>query len=168
MASPQGIHPQTSNYFTVSIDAAGVAYELGYFMSVNGLSATIETEPVPEGGNNAFVHQLPKGMTFGNVTLKRGLIDAHALWKWIDVTGGWGMAKSKNVLQRGSCAIQLKSKSGSPVRTWVLTGAFPVRWSGVDFSAADSNIATEELEIAHNGFYIDEHAKTNKDWESLS
>jgi phage tail-like protein len=146
--------PYTTHRFLVHVEQTAMAFTLGSFMSVTGLSTTIDTEDVPEGGNNAYVHKLPKGVTFTNVVLKRGILDQYALWDWMEATTGWGMAESRNALDRGVCAITLLSSVKVPIRSWVLNGAFPVRWAGSDFTADSSTVATEELEIAHDGFYV--------------
>ena len=40
--------------------------------------------------------------------------------------------------------------------TWTCEGAFPAKWSVVQFDAGTSKIATETLEISHVGFLVDE------------
>jgi phage tail-like protein len=44
------------------------------FQEVTGLTATVSTEDVEEGGQNRFVHKLPKGTSYDNLILKRGII----------------------------------------------------------------------------------------------
>ena len=39
-----------------------------------------------------------------------------------------------------------------PVRASAFAGAFPVKWQGPTMNAGSSNIATETLEIVHQGF----------------
>ncbi len=43
------------------------------FQEVGGLEAEIEVETVVEGGENRFVHRLPKPVKHPNLSLKRGL-----------------------------------------------------------------------------------------------
>lgn len=132
--------------------------EIGEFMDVGGLTATVQTEEVPEGGNNAFVHKLPKGITHQNITLKRGVATKNALWDWFNKSSGWGLATQNSGMQRSTCGITMLGagdESDQPLRQWVFTGAFPVKWTGPSFSPDASQVATEELEIAHDGFYVD-------------
>jgi len=39
------------------------------------------------------------------------------------------------------------------VRSWVLDGAFPVKWQGPNLNAGSNSVATETLEIAHRGLH---------------
>src|SRR4051812_26668583 len=43
------------------------------FQEVSGLTTEIDLEQVPEGGENRFVHQLPKGVKHPHLELKRGV-----------------------------------------------------------------------------------------------
>ena len=42
------------------------------FREVSGIGPEIEVEAVSEGGENRFVHQLPKGAKYPRLVLKRG------------------------------------------------------------------------------------------------
>ncbi|CAN5330689.1 hypothetical protein BH23BAC1_BH23BAC1_17710 [soil metagenome] len=53
-----------------------------YFQEVNGLSVTINTEEFAEGGENQFVHKLPKGTSYDNLVLKRGIIKNSKILNW--------------------------------------------------------------------------------------
>ncbi len=59
-----GTYPPSAFSFTVMVAGTGTALQLGgmadgSFQEASGLEAKIETEPVSEGGENGFVHQLP-------------------------------------------------------------------------------------------------------------
>ena len=56
--------------------------EIGGFSDVSGLELKLETDDVREGGNNDFVHKIPKHTTYPNLTLKRGISDSVVLWAW--------------------------------------------------------------------------------------
>ncbi|MET0909196.1 MAG: phage tail protein, partial [Ilumatobacteraceae bacterium] len=70
----------TSATFLFEVDGV----EIGRFREVSGLEVNIETEDVPEGGQNSFVHKLPGRMTWPNITLKRGVTQSDALLKWLN------------------------------------------------------------------------------------
>jgi phage tail-like protein len=44
--------------------------------------------------------------------------------------------------------------SGKRAMTWTFHKAFPVKWSGPQFKADDTNAAIESIELAHDGFEI--------------
>ena len=60
--------------FSFSINVTGAnADEAAQFQEVSGLEAEIEVETVIEGGENHFVHKLPKSAKHPNLVLKRGI-----------------------------------------------------------------------------------------------
>jgi phage tail-like protein len=138
---------RSSGRFLFEVDGL----EIGQFTEVNGLSVEVAVESVEEGGENQFVHKLPGRMSWPNITLKRGVIQADNLFDWLKDSSGEGYA-SKGKLERRSAAITLLALDGSRLRAWNLADAFAVKWSGPSFAATTNGAATEELEIAHHGF----------------
>lgn len=148
---PEGsVDARSTGRFLFEVDGL----EIGQFSEVNGLSVEVEVESVPEGGENQFVHKLPGRMSWPNITLKRGVIQADNLFTWLKEASGEGYA-SKGKLERRSAAITLLALDGTRVRAWNLADAFAVKWSGPSFAAIPNGAATEELEIAHHGFQSD-------------
>lgn len=123
--------------------------EIGQFTEVSGLNVSVGVEKVEEGGQNHFSHQFPGRLEWPNIMLKRGVTDSDELFAWFKKTSG---DYSKAELTRTCGAITVVNDKGEPVRAWNMVGAFPVKWTGPQFAASSSDIATEELEIAHHGF----------------
>ena len=42
--------------------------------------------------------------------------------------------------------------SGAVVATWSLMGVFPAKWQGPSLDIGANQVATETLELVHNGF----------------
>ena len=42
-------------------------------------------------------------------------------------------------------------EGGERLRTWSFTNAFPIKWTGPNFNVAQSTLAVEAIEIAHEG-----------------
>ncbi len=141
--------PPSTQKFIFEVDGV----YLGTFTSVGGLTAEVEVQEIQEGGNNSFVHKLPKGFKYQNITLKRGMVRLNSLWTWLEGSSGSGLAVKNNTLVRAVCGLTMLNSSGMRTRTWMITGAFPVKWTGPDFSATAQEAATESLEIAHEGLY---------------
>src|SRR5256885_782769 len=74
--------------------------------------------------------QLPGRMTWPNLVLRRGLVQADALLDWVNKTSGDGFATNGNKLTRCTGAVVLMSSTNQRLRSYELQGAFPVRWSG--------------------------------------
>lgn len=133
--------------FTFEVNGTAI----GRFMEVSGLSAEIEVQTVTEGGQNEFEHQLPGRIKWQNLVLKRGITDNDALFEWFKVCSGEGFAGAGNRLRRRTGRLAILNPDGSIRRGWDFEGAFPVRWSGPSMAVTSSDVATEELEIAHHG-----------------
>jgi len=115
----------------------------GGFSEVSGLSLQTEVEDFKEGGVNDFVYKLPKGTTYTDLTLKRGLIDLE-LWDWY-----WDVVKG--TIKRANITISLCDDSGDPIISWDYGEAFPIKWEGPQFNGKSSEIATETLTLTHHG-----------------
>jgi phage tail-like protein len=132
--------PYLSFRFLVEIQGLIV----GGFSEVSGLQAETETEDIPEGGVNDYVHKLPKITKYPNITLKRGITDSDALWNWHqDVV--------KGIIKRKSGFIILLDGEGNEKWRWSFERAYPVKWTGPELRADGNTVAVESIELAHNG-----------------
>ena len=144
----------TAATFVVEVDGV----EIGRFMEISGLEVEVETTPLAEGGENGFSHHLIGKMKWTNLTLKRGITQQDTLFRWLEKSSGEGFAAGGNTLVPSTAAITLlgpmEGTSGARkrLRAWEFIDAFPVKWRGPSFATSSTDPATEELEIAHQGF----------------
>ena len=148
--SDDGFDRQRVTAATFLVEVDGV--EIGRFMEISGLEVSVETQDVQEGGQNSFVHHLPGRMTWPNIRLKRGVTQSNGLLAWLNKASGEQFAANGNKLARSTAAITLVGPSGDRLRAWEFDGAFPVKWTGPNFSVNATDMAIEELEITHHGF----------------
>lgn len=135
--------PLQSGRFLVEIGSEVVAN----FQDCSGLTVEVEVQEFVEGGNNEFIHKLPGRMKYTNITLKRGVTDNKQFSDWRPkVEGG------KITVERKNISIILFSHSGETVKTWEVTDAYPIKWTGPDMRASSMDIAIETLELAHQGW----------------
>lgn len=140
MATGRRKDPYANFKFLVEIEGLLVAG----FSEVSGLQAETETEEYREGGVNHFVHRLPTVTRYPNLTLKRGLTDSQALYKWYrDVAAG--------TIERKKVAVVILDSSGSELCRWNFSQAYPVKWAGPELNADSSTIAVEVVELVHKG-----------------
>jgi phage tail-like protein len=116
---------------------------IGRFRECTGISVEVEVKDYMEGGSNEFVHKLPSRVKYPNVVLKRGVTHEDALLKWF-----W---ESRFTVQRRDMTISLLGPGAKLVRTWAFLNAYPVKWTGPNMNAGSNQIATETLEVVHNG-----------------
>lgn len=136
--------PYGSFGFKVEISADD---KLALFQEVSGLSVQIHTEDFTEGGANHTTRKVITGASYSNIILKRGLCNT-SMYQWIeDFLYG-------NHIQRLSGDIKLLGDDGSVVQVFHFERGIPVKWTGPSLNSMSSAIATEELEIAHEGLRV--------------
>ena len=148
MKPPSGPPPQIADSASVAASAFTaevLGRTLGTFGSIRGLEATVEVLEYREGGINDVVHRLPGQMTYPNLVLSNGLTSA-AVEEWF--------AKTRLGAERHTMTVTFLSNDGEAVRAWSFAEAYPIRWTGPVLSAGGSDVAGEELEVAHGGMTV--------------
>ena len=137
----------TSNVLGALITAA-FNYTVAGFSECSGLEATVEVFEYKEGGVNDYVHKFPTRASFGNITLKHGVVFLYDdLWKWHNAFV-LGNGKRKDGL------IVLLDESRNPAKVWKFARGIPMKWVGPSLNATQSAVAIESLEIAHEGLFL--------------
>jgi len=118
------------------------------FTEVSGLQVEMQVTDYEEGGINNYVHRLPGRLKVGNVTLKHGMTVSNAFLKWCMKTniGSW---------QRQNVTVVLYDVAGQPVIRWHFNNAYPVKWTGPQFTADSTAMAIESVEFTHEGLTVD-------------
>ena len=117
------------------------------FREVSGIGPEIEVEAVSEGGENRFVHQLPKGAKYPRLVLKRGIApNSSTLVAWCKRTLETGLAHPiiPKFLQ-----VFLLDSAGDPLRAWAFENAYPVKWVLDPFESTKNQVAMETIELAY-------------------
>ena len=119
---------------------------MAYFTEISGLAAEIETMTYNEGGRNDSVHKLPTRMKHPNLVLKRGVTTVKDLQEWcLDSYMG---------PSRKEVTLTMYNEGLEKLRTWSFKNAYPVKWTGPNFNAGQNAIATEAIEIVHDGIQV--------------
>lgn len=113
------------------------------FQKVSGLSATINTTDLPEGGQNLFAHKLPTGISYGNLLLERGMTLGSPLNIEINATLSLFRFHPSNVM------VTLLNQVGVPISAWFFYRAYPVKWSTSDLDANNKAIVIDSIELAY-------------------
>ncbi|WP_420328419.1 phage tail protein [Mameliella sp.] len=114
----------------------------GAFSEVSGLEATLETETIREGGNNARQIHLAGVTSYGEITLKRGMAKGLGLWAWFRA-----VQERREARAHGEIAMLSADREREVVR-FKLTGCLPVKLKAPALNASDGLIAIEEAQIA--------------------
>ena len=148
-------YPPAGFYFSVQILGAGSVFSLltdidSSFQEVSGIQANFDVEEVTEGGENRFVHRLPRPAKYSNLVLQRGVVTStSALGEWVSATVGSSLSLpilTQNLL------VMLLNGSGSPSILWAFYNAYPIRWEVGPLSSQKNEVLTEKLEFSYNYF----------------
>jgi phage tail-like protein len=146
LAGPFGASPPAAFQFTVSFNAVPSGIDSS-FQEVSGLELGMDVEELREGGENRFVHQLPKGVQQKKLTLKRGVATLGSplvLWCKATLEGGLSMRIVPVPL-----LVSLLDASSLPLRSWLCSSAYPVRWEVDAFNSTKNEVALETIELAY-------------------
>jgi phage tail-like protein len=120
------------------------------FQEVTGIESQFDVEEVIEGGENRFIHRLPRYTKYSNLVLKRGVVTKLSfLAEWFGFTIGSSLSLPIvpfNVL------VMLQNQDGWPAVAWAFVNAYPIRWEIAPMDSLDNKILTEKLELSYNYF----------------
>jgi phage tail-like protein len=133
----------------ISISLSGSQATAG-FSEISGLEATMDVESYDAGGMNGGALKFAGRVKWSNLTFKRGVIaqrpitDTSDFWTWLQ-----GFLDGQGVRKDG--VITLMDESGAAALAWSWRRGLPVKWTGLTMNAQQSQVAIEQLEIAHEG-----------------
>jgi len=140
------IYPAPAFAFSVRVEGCFGPFDAA-FREVSGFNVEMQLESVVEGGENRFVHQLPKGVKQGKLTLKRGIIPRSSLLlKWVESTLSGDQI---HMIQPRRVEVCLLDAEQNPLRSWSFEKAYPVRWELETLSATKNEVAVERIDLAY-------------------
>lgn len=137
-------YPLTGFHFTVkwSDDDENVS-----FSEVTGLSVSTTPIEYRGGASKEFsTIKMPGLRKYNNVTLKRGSMAAdNGFFDWFN-------SMANNTIERRDVTISLLDESHTPVVTWSLKNAFPIKYDAGSLNATDGKVLIESIELAYESF----------------
>lgn len=112
------------------------------FQRASGLSATVETGTIVEGGQNLYSHRVPKRVGYKNLLLERGFMVGSPLNIEFNVAMSLFKFVTSNVL------VSVLDEDSAPLAAWLFLKAFPVRWETADLGAAEDRLLIDTLELS--------------------
>jgi phage tail-like protein len=123
------------------------------FSEISGLEATMDVENYDAGGSNGATLRFPGRIKWANLVFRRGVLpfrdpsDTSDFWAWLQsYLDGQGVRKDGT--------ITLLNEAGQPALVWGWQRGLPAKWTGAAMNAQQSQIAIEQLEIAHEGLTL--------------
>ncbi|MDF2627849.1 MAG: phage tail protein [Symbiobacteriaceae bacterium] len=121
------------------------------FSECDGLEITMDPRTIREGGNNARAIHLPGPISYGQLTLRRGLSEDDELWNWFEAAHNSVTRKKRQL--RADTTILVQSPDRAKSATFVLLGVTPVGMKGPALDAVHGGVAVEELRLAYEMMY---------------
>jgi phage tail-like protein len=143
-------YPFTAFNFAVEINVDPVSTQIcsAAFSECDGLEMTVDAKTIREGGNNGEVVRLAGPVSYGQVTLKRGMTANFELWDWFD-------ASVRNPNLRASAEVIIFSADGqSELARFVLKRCLPVKLKAPALNAKDGMVAIEEFQLAYEALQL--------------
>lgn len=119
------------------------------FSEVSGLNIENKLIEYRDGASPEYSKLKMPGMReFSNITLKRGVFAGdNEFYNWLNTI-------SLNAVERRDITLTLLNENHEPVVVWKIKNAFPVKVQSTDLKADGSEVAIEQLDIAHEGLSI--------------
>lgn len=142
--------------FKVSWEGLSNENEIG-FTEVSGLDYQVEVIEYRDGTDPGLSKRKMPGLRkFSNVTLKRGVFKGlKDFYDWID---GGEKANDKALVKRKdyrrTVTIMLLDEAATPLVSWTLSNAFPVKVQFSDMKSDANEVAVETVELAHEGLAV--------------
>src|SRR5205814_391842 len=89
-------------------------------------------------------------VTYGSLTLKRGMTSNFDLWKWFSVAAG---NEGRGTTARG--VVLMRDPDGSPRARFTLTDCLPIKLKAAALNAKDGGVAVEEMQIAYSSLKVE-------------
>ena len=146
--------PFTSFNFVVLIEVKGVTTSgaqvcSAAFAECDGLEMTLEPKTIREGGRNSGPVHLAGPVSYGQLTLKRGMTSSFDLWNWFEK-----MATDGQTGYRTSATVVMRGANQSDQAVFQLTGCLPIKLKAPALNAKDGIVAVEEIQIAYESLSL--------------
>lgn len=134
-------HPETLSRYRFEVDGV----EIGVFGEVTGVRADVGIDEICAAGE-----PLPGRTSRPHLVLRHGVTETDALFDWLSRSSGNALAGDE-VPKLPTASVSALDARGTTLRTWEITGVFPIRWKRPDFQVGERRPPEEELELAHHG-----------------
>ena len=145
-AQHPNLYPPSAFHFKVNF--SGARDEDTSFQEVSGIGSEIDFQETVEGGENRFVHRLPKGVKHPLLSLKRGIAGVNSpLVEWCIAVLEGDFLKP---IETQQVKVYLLDETQSPLRGWSFANAYPVKWEIDSLNSTKNEVAIETIDLSYN------------------
>lgn len=147
---PGDWYPVPGFYFKVMVVGIMPTTDDCSFKEVSGIDVQMEIEAIDEGGVNSHQWNVPKGMKYSNLVLKRGVLPAMSyLSTWIQMVMS---SEFTDEISPKNIVVILFNESGIPLYSWAFANAVPVKWTIDPLDAMKNEYLVESIEFQYQYF----------------
>lgn len=122
------------------------------FSECNGLEMGMATKTIKEGGNNVQQIHLAGPVTYGQLTLKRGMTKDFGLWDWFEKVQENRKLRLSGDIFMMSSHQRPEDKDRKDVH-FKIKGCLPLKIKAPSLSGKDGQIAIEEMQVAYESLF---------------
>ena len=123
------------------------------FSECSGLEMNMEVKTIKEGGNNSEQIHLAGPLTYGQLTLKRGMTSNYDLWDWFENSQTDRNLRIDGEIQMLSVTRSIQNKKPVIKQTknvvFKIFNCLPLKIVAPSLNAGQGEIALEEMQIAY-------------------
>jgi phage tail-like protein len=109
---------------------------------------TMEVKTIREGGNNGKQIRLTGPLSYGQLTLKRGMTATFDLWTW------FGTMLSNAALRADAEVVVFATDGTSERARFILTRCIPTKLKAPALNAKDGIVGIEELQLVYESLTL--------------
>ncbi len=147
-----GARPFTTFRFLVEVKVDGISDRLcgATFSEVDGLEMTMEPKTIREGGNNTVAVHLVGPVSYGQLTLKRGMTPNFDLWKWFARVTSPGYRGVRSRVE----IVVVSSDGTTEDARFIADGCLPTKLKAPPLNAKDGQVAIEEMQVVYQSLTL--------------
>jgi phage tail-like protein len=142
--------PVTAFNFEVDVTLEDSADRLcqAAFAECDGLEVSMEVKTIREGGNNGVQHRLTGPVSYGTLTLKRGMTESFDLWAWVE------RLQAQPSLRANADVVVLSPDRAHKRAVFAARRCVPIKLKAPALNAKDGMVAVEELQLAYESLHL--------------
>ena len=149
MATTSPARPFTAFNFTIEVSVAGgPPLCAASFSECDGLEMSQEVKTIREGGNNGVQIRMAGPVSYGTLTLKRGMTQNFDVWNWFEQSIATPATTAHGLVIVGALDRNTKQVE------FELQGCRPLKLKAPPLNAKDGMVAIEELQVAYQSLKL--------------
>ncbi|MEM6253930.1 MAG: phage tail protein [Cyanobacteria bacterium P01_D01_bin.156] len=142
----------TTFNFLVEIRVEGISDQVcqAAFAECDGLEMSMEPKTFHQGGQNNEQIHLAGQVSYGQLTLKRGMSKDFGLWRWFNE-----VMKTDQRGLRGQGMVVLLDGAQQKQITFKLKDCLPIKLRAPALNAKDGGLAIEEMQLVYAAMEVD-------------